>query len=404
MRKLIVLIALAVAGGGLLFWAMGYAQGFIMIAVGNEVIQLSLWMAVVVLLALWCALRLMIWVYRGLTQPGVVVWKKHKQNRADKNRRQVWQGLESFYEGRWQDARQSLIKSAPGADAPALNYLVAAEAAAELGNDQEAEEILTKAEKEVGGDSIALMLARARVLMRGRDYGRAAAVLHKAQESQPKHPYVLRLLKEVLVQQQDWESLEKLLPDLRRAKAEPGESLDALEMSARRGVLNHFLQADCSEDPLAERLGKLSQLWSNTPKAVRRNPEVLALYSKALEKVGEHQRAETELRQQINREWNGDLVLAWGNVEASDLSRQITIAEAWLRSHSASPELLLTLGRICRRSELWGKAKDYLERAVAVTSSPQAYGELAIVMEQLGERRKSDEYYQAGLKSSLELV
>ncbi|MEH6638974.1 MAG: heme biosynthesis HemY N-terminal domain-containing protein [Porticoccaceae bacterium] len=404
MRKVIVLIALALVVGGLLFWSMGYAQGFIMISVGNEVVQLSLWMAVVVLLALWCVLRLVGWIFRSITRPGVQLWKNRKQGRAEKSRRQVLQGLESYYEGRWRDAKQGLMKSAPSSDAPALNYLVAAEAAAEMGNDQEAEEILTVAEKEIGGDSIALYLARARVLMRGRDYGRAAAVLRDVQQRQPKHPYALRLLKDALVQQQDWENLEKLLPDLRRTKAEPKDALDALEISTRRGVLDNFLQVDSVEQPLAQRLESLSQLWSNTPKAVRRNAELVTLYSKALENVGEHKNAETQLRQQINREWSGALVLNWVELETPVLPKKLTIAEAWLRSHQDSPELLLALGLICRRSELWGKAKDYLERAVKVGGSPQAYGELAAVMEQLGERSKSDEYYQAGLKSSLSLI
>ncbi|MEH6543306.1 MAG: heme biosynthesis HemY N-terminal domain-containing protein [Porticoccaceae bacterium] len=404
MRKVIVLIALALVVGGLLFWSMGYAQGFIMISVGNEVVQLSLWMTVVVLLALWCVLRLVVWIFRSITRPGVQLWKNRKQGHAEKSRRRVLQGLESYYEGRWRDAKQGLMKSAPSSDAPALNYLVAAEAAAEMGNDQEAEEILTVAEKEIGGDSIALSLARARVLMRGRDYGRAAAVLRDVQQRQPKHPYALRLLKDTLIQQQDWENLEKLLPDLRRTKAEPKDALDALEISTRRGVLDNFLQVDSVEQPLTQRLESLSQLWSNTPKAVRHNAELVALYSKALANVGEHKNAETQLRQQINREWSGALVLNWVELEIPDLSKKLTIAEAWLRSHQDSPELLLALGRICRRSELWGKAKDYLERAVKVDGSPQAYGELAVVMEQLGERGKSDEYYQAGLKSSLALV
>lgn len=404
MRKTVALIAWALLAGGVLFWAMSYAQGFIMIAIGNRVIQLSLWMTVVALLVLWCALRLVNRVMWSAARPGLEAWRNRRQSRLEKDRRQVLRGLESYYEGRWLDAKQGLVKSASNSEAPALNYLVAAEAAAELGNEQEAEDILATAEKEVGSDSIALMLARARVLMRGREYGRAAAVLRRAQESHPRQPYVLSLLKEVLVQQQDWEHLEKLLPDLRRAKVEPGDRLDELEIRTRSGVLSNFLDNDEVIEPIARHLETLSLLWSSTPRAMRKNPELLALYCEALDKVGEHKRAETQLRQQINREWNDTLVLVWADIGVSQLARKITIAEAWLKDHNDSPELLLALGRICRRSELWGKAKDYLERAVKIDGSPQAYGELAAVMEQLGERSKSDEYYQMGLKSSLALA
>ena len=404
MRKMIALIALAVVGGGLLFWSMSYTQGFIMIAIGNQVVQLSLWMAVLVLLSVWLAFRVLVWAIRGITRPGAKIWSQRKLSRVENNRRQLAQGLERFYEGRWREAKQALMKSAAGSNAPVLNYLVAAEAAAELGDHQEAEEILSTAAMEVGDNNIALALARARVLIRRGDDGRAASVLRKLQLTQPRHPYVLRLLKGVLLKLQDWESLATLLPDLRRSKAEPEAVLDQLEIEVRRGALRHFLEADSSDQSVAQRLETLVQLWSSTPKIVRKNSELVGLYSEALESVGDHKHAEAELRRQINREWDGALVLKWADLETSLMAKKITIAEAWLRQRNNSPELLLALGRICRRSELWGKAKDYLERAVAVDGSAQAYGELAAVMEYLGERSKSEEYYQAGLKSSLKLA
>ncbi len=402
MRKMIVLITIAFVFGGLLFWSMGYARGFIMISVGNQVIQLSLWMAVVLVLALWCIWRMVFWGLRSLARPGVSIWRVYKQNQMEKNRTRVWQGFESFYEGYWKEAKLSLIRSAPWAEAPALNYLLAAEAAAEMGDDREAEEILATAEKEVDGESLALALARARVLVRGGEYGRAAAVLRKAQERLPQHPYVLRLLKDVYVQQQDWGNLEKLLPDLRRAKAGSQGVLDDLEIVTRQGILGRFLELDSADQSLGRRLENLSLLWSNTPKLMRKNPGLVGLYSEALENVGEHKRAEAELRQQINREWDARLVRIWSKLEIPELPKKISVAEGWLKNHGGSAELLLVLGQVCRRSELWGKAKDYLERSIKIDGSPQAYGELAAVMEQLGERGKSDEYYQLGLKSSLE--
>lgn len=401
MRKMIALLALALLIGGGLFLVMSYTQGFIMIAIGNRVIQFSLWMGVVLLLVLWCCFRLIIYLLRNFAQPGLKLWRSHRQTRLEKNRLRVLQGLESFYEGRWQVAKQDLVKSASYSDAPALNYLVAAEAAAELGRVLEAEEILAAAEKAVGQDNVALLLARARVLMRGGEFARASTVLRGVLARHSHHSYALHLLKETLLEQQDWDSLEKLLPDLRRTKVESSESLEKLETRTRLGVLNNFLSVDVELGSTAQNLENLSQFWSSTSKKLRQNPDLLALYCEALSKFGEHKRAESLLRQQINREWNGALVLAWAKTEAAQLSRKITIAEGWLKSHKDSPELLLTLGRICRQSELWGKAKDYLERAVNVQGTPEAYGELALVMSQLGERSKSDEYYQLGLKSSL---
>jgi HemY protein len=46
--------------------------------------------------------------------------------------------------------------------------------------------------------------------------------------------------------------------------------------------------------------------------------------------------------------------------------------------------LLLTLGRLCRQQQLWGKARSYLEAALAIAPSRAAHVELAQLLEQLG--------------------
>jgi HemY protein len=51
-------------------------------------------------------------------------------------------------------------------------------------------------------------------------------------------------------------------------------------------------------------------------------------------------------------------------------------AEGWLKSHPNSPALLLALGRLCREEGLWGKAEDYLHRALAQGAGADAWEEL----------------------------
>src|SRR5699024_5531316 len=53
-------------------------------------------------------------------------------------------------------------------------------------------------------------------------------------------------------------------------------------------------------------------------------------------------------------------------------------AEAWLDTHPDDPALLTTLGRLSAQLEVWGKAREYLGRALAVAPS-------AATWEALGE-------------------
>lgn len=58
-------------------------------------------------------------------------------------------------------------------------------------------------------------------------------------------------------------------------------------------------------------------------------------------------------------------------------------AEAWIDTHPNDAALLTTVGRMCVRMHLWGKAKPYLERALAIEPNAAAWEALGDVY--LGE-------------------
>jgi HemY protein len=53
------------------------------------------------------------------------------------------------------------------------------------------------------------------------------------------------------------------------------------------------------------------------------------------------------------------------------------------------------------RNEIWGKARSYLENAIANGAAPEAYAELGHLLEQLGEHEAAREVYRKGLRSLL---
>ena len=57
--------------------------------------------------------------------------------------------------------------------------------------------------------------------------------------------------------------------------------------------------------------------------------------------------------------------------------------------------LLLTLGRLCRQQQLWGKARSYLEASLAITPSRAAHIELAQLLDQLEESALATRHYRA---------
>jgi HemY protein len=50
---------------------------------------------------------------------------------------------------------------------------------------------------------------------------------------------------------------------------------------------------------------------------------------------------------------------------------------------------------LCRRLELWGKARDYLQSSIRLQASKEAHAELARLEQQLGHLDAALEHYRA---------
>jgi len=114
-------------------------------------------------------------------------------------------------------------------------------------------------------------------------------------------------------------------------------------------------------------------------------------------RVGLHDKAEKDLAAALKAEWSGPLVRLFGLVEGSDPSKQLKRAENWLSKHGDDADLLLAAARLCLRTELWGKARSYLETVISLRPTPEAYQEYGRLLTQLGETDAAADAYRAGL-------
>lgn len=400
MRKTLLMLAAMLLAGGLVYWGLDYARGYILIVVGDRVVQLSLWLTVLLLAVFglgWYGLKLL---WRGLTQPGLNAWRGRRGRREARNRRAVMVALADFYEGHWARARTALVQSVPRSEIPGLNFVLAADAATRLGQDTEAEELLAAAAREVPEDNAALALMRARLAVRRGDETRAVDQLRAALAAHADHPGLLAELRDCLLRQQDWEGLAGLLPGLRRVRVAPPEDLAALELQVYAGLLKGF-SADAVGESLEQRHAALAELWRRIPREYQSRGECLRSYAGALARLGDPATAEAELRRHLDRNWEPELVLDWSRVALATPPRHLATAEGWLRRHGESWQLLLALGQLCRRLAIWGKGRDYLERALRMAARPEIQAELAEVLTGLGDHAGAAGCYRRGLQDGL---
>ncbi|MBQ0721568.1 MAG: hypothetical protein KBT88_01475 [Gammaproteobacteria bacterium] len=395
MRIAIVFLILAAFTGSFLYWLIGQYPGFVLLSVGATAVQFTLWTGVVAALALWLVLRLLFSLLRALVMPGLHLTSNWQAKKQQKNSRLTYRGLLDLAEGRWASACQQLSKSAANSELGLINYLGAASAAAELGNEQEANRLLDLAEKADTRNELAVALTRVRLLVGSGGYAEALPILQSLHGRHPKHPYILGLLEKSYRHLQQWDQLEKLLADLRANKVMDADGLRQLEILVRAEQLGNLAK---NLDPdMAKNKQALADLWGRTAKNVRLAPSVITSHAELLSQLGEAALAEKELRKAIKNSWDKGLLRAYGQLGGELTSAQLKTAEAWLKEQPDNPDLLLTLARLCQRSELWGKARDYLEAALRLENRSEIYAELAEVLGRLGEHDKSLQLYREGL-------
>jgi len=327
----------------------------------------------------------------------VRIWKTPREVTASLRRRNARRarealvnGLINLSEGSWTKAEKQLLSGLRDAETPLLNYLAAACAAQEQGQTEKRDEYLSLAHQCAPEQGLAIGMLQAQLQFQARQYERALASLAQLRVNSPKHPHALYLMAQVYRELRDWESLANLIPDLRRTKAANARDIEAFEWQAHRELLRL--------SPPARAGGALKQAWNAVPNHLRHKSEIVALYARQLIAQDAMDESEALISTALERDWSDELARLYGLTRSSNPAAQLETAETWLQVHADNPDLLLTLGRLARRNKLDGKARVYLERAVALQSPLAAYYELGQLLEQLGERDRALECYRQALE------
>jgi HemY protein len=349
-------------------------------------LALVLLLDLLLIVVLYVAIRTLVRIF---ALPGRIRgWKGERGVR--RARRALTKGLLELSEGNWKAAEKSLMRHIQGSDTPLLNYLAAAKAAQQQGAHERRDRYLKLAHQSTPSADVAVGLTQAELQLSHEQLEQALATLQHLQSIAPHHGYVLKLLKDLYLRLEDWSQLQRLLPELGKRKVIDAEGLRALETLVYRKILE---RAELDPDP-----ERLVLIWGGIPKKIRKEGELIADYAQRLMERGRGELAEPLLRESLQQQWDGQLAEIYGRVEGEDSAKQLAAAESWLKQRPENPVLLLTLGRLSLRSQLWGKARSYLEASIGAIPSAEAYRELAQLLERLGEKEAAMEYYRAGLE------
>ena len=391
MIRILLILALLAAG---LFWLINYLlanPGNTVITWGSQGYEMKTATLAFFVLALCIAFYFAVGILRqllGLRKSLGRLRENRLSNRANRN---LNQGLIQLTEGHWDKAEKLLTEHAERSEAPLLNYLAAARAAHMREAPERRDELLKKAIESDSKAQVAVGVSQAEMQLAGEQLEQAHATLVNLRVLAPKNAYVLKLFAKVLHKQQNWETLLDLLPELQKQGLLNTENMGKVQAATLRGLFNKYAEQKQAD--------KLQALWKKIPVQIREQAEAMRVYAHALHQAD----ADTACAQFItsNKNWHADLADLYGRIQHSSLPTAIQQAEKWLQQQPDNPVSLLLLARLHRQQKLWGVAKSYYESSLNQSPDPEAYLELAELLEVMGEQENAEHCYRLGLRYSI---
>lgn len=392
MIRAVLLLLLVVALATVLGLAIAEHSGYVLIAWKGLRYESSLWVFLLVLVLAWALFVGLRWLVRVCLVSSGVVNPWSRRNRGKRQQLAADKGLLDLIEGRWERAMRHLSLAAEGERQPLMYYLGAARAAHRLGRVEDGEALLEKALRSQPQAELAVALTHAELQRERGDLDAALETLQAMRERHPRHHAVLEQLQSTLAERGDWAAMLDLLPELRKARVVEGEALQQLERKAWMARLQRAGEQGVEQGELA--LQPLSNSWQQLSSAQRQDVELLLTYAGQLRALGAQEEAEEVLRKALKQGYDERLVRLYGQLRGRDPARQLQAAEALLKQHPQSPQLLLALGRLCLQNGLWGKAREYFEISLEFARSPETCAELARLLASQGEVEQSNRLLQ----------
>ena len=381
------LLAIVVALWVTLYLGFPSDPGYLLIAFGNYTFETSLFALLIAMAVVYLLVRLLLLVLQWINPLQLLAASKViSKRRQAKKRSNTIEGLLSFTRGNWSSSLNQLKKGMRDNDASVVNYLGAAYAAFQLGDKEGWVSLLEQAGKKYPTAHSTIDSLKAQLYHHSGQLEQSLAVLQEMKKNSVNDVAMLTLLKEVYVQLSDWKNLKELLPVLERNKVLSDEELlqirKRLFMEELYGTFEQ-VKAGSTDMAALRKQWKKGAVFADDEKVVRH-------YADLLLQMEEGEEAAKVIESALGKRWNHQLVRFYGEKILGDSNKQLLVAENWLQSRPADGELLLSLGRLSMRNQLWGKAREYYEASIKITPSAEAYGELGRLLKKLGDEEAGE--------------
>jgi HemY protein len=314
-----------------------------------------------------------------------------QRKRESESNRALRDAVKSLFEGRFGQSEKAAVKAAAQHENAGVAALIAARAAHQMRQPERRDEWLAK----VKGDEFlrtARLMTTIEILNDERQSEQALKAFNELNESGARHIHALRLALKANQGVNNWGEVLRLVRQLDKNKAlNPALSLRLRELAHEQ------LLGDPGQDADA-----LRAIWADIPAAEKTSPFVAKRAAEAFHVHGMDKEGRAAIEAALEKEWDDRLIGAYricaAEAGSPALLAQIERCEEWAQQRPSDIELMLTLGVLCLKQKLWGKAQRHLEQVLDEASDnavlQMAHLKLAQLHEALDHPQQAAEHYK----------
>ena len=359
------------------------SDGYVVIVAAPYRVELSLNLLVLGVLAGYVAFHLL----ARLAETLLAIPKRVAAYREERDRNRARQSLNdaliAFFQGRFASAEKSASVAMESDESRGVAAIIAARSAHELGRFSEREQFLDQAKGAPAVDQARLTTLADLLLAQGR-HEEALAVLKDLAGRDARNVRLLRMRLTSETALKRWDDALATTNALAKLGGIPESEAAATRRAAHLGNLNRKAQ-----DAVA-----LTQYWKHLPNELRLDPSIASTAARFHLALGGNAEAQLIVEDALAAGWDTGLVALYADCAGTSAVHLIERGEKWLRSHARDPALLLTLGKLCMKQGLWGKAQSYIEASLALEPTHEGHMTLAALMERIGKPQEASRHFR----------
>lgn len=379
MIKVLLLFALLLAGIVLGPIVAGH-QGYVLIQTDNYNIETSVTGLVIILVLAMVVLFAVEWLLRRIMRTGAHTRGWFTGRKRRRARKQTEQALLKLAEGDYQQVEKLMSKNADHAEQPVVNYLLAAEAAQQRGDEARANQHLERAAELAGNDVIPVDITRTRLHLARNENHAARREVDRLLEVAPRHPEVLRLAEQAYIRTGAWGSLLEIIPSMAKANVGDEEHRAALEQQAWIGLMDQARADQGSEG--------LKDWWKNQSRKTRRQIPLQVAMADHLIECNDHDTAQQIIIDGLKRQYDDRLTLLIPRLKTNNPEQLEKILRQQIKTAGDRPLLWSTLGQSLMKHGEWQEAS--LAFRAALKQRPDAF-DYAWLADTLDRQHKPEE-------------